>query len=216
MVTRILVSDSVGKVLKIFHFYAVFHDSAIGCTKLRLEAENPGGNPLPLPTRAGTGPRMSGFSFQPSLLARDRKLFLELTPEEADVWITRVFDRIRPHMHLISSMVFNPEERGAPLNLEAVLFVASPSVREVAVEMANVLLTPERQQQLFPLLNAYCDELLAQGRALDATFVQQGLIDMLDGKFPGQNTLLVEVCLRGIYHQVSLINSSPRMTPRSH
>jgi hypothetical protein len=36
MVTRILVSGSVGKVLKIFRFYAAFHDSAIGCTKLRL------------------------------------------------------------------------------------------------------------------------------------------------------------------------------------
>jgi hypothetical protein len=159
---------------------------------------------------------MNPFPFQPSLLARDRKLFLELTSEEADVWITRVFDRIRPHMHTIASLVLTEAEKGSPLNLEAMLIVASPSVREVAVEMANQLLTPERQGQLFPLLSAYCDELLAQGRALDATFVQQGLIEMLNGKTPGQVTLLVEICLRGIYHQVSLINGSPSILLRSH
>ena len=43
--------------------------------------------------------------FQHSLLVRDQKLFLELTSEEADVWITRVFDRIRPQMHLIATLV---------------------------------------------------------------------------------------------------------------
>jgi hypothetical protein len=159
---------------------------------------------------------MNTFPFQPSLLARDRKLFLELSPEEADVWITRVFDRIRPHMHAISSLVLTEAEQGAPLNLEAMLVVASSSVREVAVEMANIILTPQRMEQLFPLLNAYCDELLAQGRALDATFVQQGLIEMLTGKAPGQITLLVEICLRGIYHQVSMINGNPGIALRSH
>ncbi len=159
---------------------------------------------------------MSGLTYQPSLLARDRKLFLELTSEEADVWITRVFDRIRPHMHMITNLILSEGGPAAPLNLEAVLIIAAPSVREVAVEMANLLLTSERQQQLFPLLSAYCDELLAQGRALDATFVQQGLIVMQEGKLPGQNPLLVEICLHSIYHQVSLINGSPRPAPRSH
>lgn len=161
---------------------------------------------------------MTGFSAQYSLLARDRKLFIELSPEEADVWITRVFDRIRPQMHIITNMVM--EEGGfylgMPLNLEMVLTVAADSVREVAVEMANILITPERQQQLFPLLNAYCDELLAQGRALDAIFVQQGLIALQEGQAPGQNPLLVEICLRSIYHQVSLINGNPRTASRSH
>ncbi len=159
---------------------------------------------------------MSGFTYQPSLLARDRKLFLELTPEEADVWITRVFDRIRPQMHVITNLILGEGTPTAPLNLEAVLIVAAPSVREVAVEMANLLLTPERQQQLFPLLNAYCDELLAQGRALDATFVQQGLIAMQEGKLPGQNQLMVEICLYSIFYQVSLINGNPRPAPKSH
>ncbi len=159
---------------------------------------------------------MSGLTYQPSLLARDRKLFLELTPDEADVWITRVFERIRPQMPAITNQILNEGGPVAPLNLAAVLIVAAPSVREVAVEMANILLSPERLQQLFPLLNAYCDELLAQGRALDATFVQQGLIAMQEGKHPGQNQLLVEICLYSIYHQVSLINGSPRPAPRSH
>jgi hypothetical protein len=112
-------------------------------------------------------------------------------------------------------MVLTEAEQGSPLNLEAVLVVAAPSVREVAVEMANILLTPDRQEQLFPLLSAYCDELLAQGRALDATFVQQGLIEMLNGKIPGQITLLVEICLYGIYHQVSLINGGPNVALKS-
>jgi hypothetical protein len=159
---------------------------------------------------------MTGSSFQYSLLARDRKSFIELSPEEADVWITRVFDRIRPQMNLINGLVLNENEKGMPLDLETVLAVASNSVREVAVEMANVLITPERQRRLSPLLNAYCDELLAQGRPLDATFIQQGLIDMQDGREPGQNPLFVEICLRGIHQQVSLINGNPRAAPRPH
>jgi hypothetical protein len=159
---------------------------------------------------------MNGSSFQPSLLARDRKLFLELTPDEAEVWITRVFERVRPQMHLITSLILPEGEQGAPLNLETVLMVASSSVREVAVEMADILLTPERQQQMIPSLGVYCDELLAEGRALDATFIQQGLIAIQEGRFPGQNQLLVEICLRSITHQVSLINGNPRLAPRPH
>lgn len=159
---------------------------------------------------------MNGFAFQPSLLTRDRKLFLELTPAEADVWITRVFDHIRPQMQIITSMFLGEGEQGAPLNLEAVLMVATRSVREIAVEMAGILLTPDRQQLLIPALSIYCDELLAEGRALDATFIQQGLICIQEGKTPGQNPLLVEVCLRSIYHQVSLINGNPRMVPLAH
>ncbi len=166
--------------------------------------------------RPENGDGMSGLPFQPSLLARDHKLFLELTPDEAEVWITRVFDRIRPQMQMITALILNENDQTSPLNLEAVLMVASSSVREVAVEMADVLLSPDRLQQLFPLLSAYCDELLAQGRALDATFVQQGLIGMLEEKDPGQNPLLVEVCLRSIYHQVSLINGQPRMALWPH
>ncbi len=159
---------------------------------------------------------MSVLPFQPSLLARDRKLFLELTPDEADVWITRVFERIRPQMGLITSLILPEGVPSGPLNLEAVLMVASRSVREVAVEMADILLTTVRQQQLMPSLSVYCDELLAEGRALDATFIQQGLIDIQDGKSPGQNPLLVEICLRSIYHQVSLINGNPRLAPKPH
>jgi hypothetical protein len=158
---------------------------------------------------------MNGISFQPSLLTRDRKLFLELTPAEAEVWVTRVFDHIRPQMQLITSMFLGDGEQHTPLNLEAVLMVASRSVREVAVEMADILMTPERQQRLVPALNMYCDELLAEGRALDATFIQQGLICILEGKVASQNPLLVEVCLRSIHHQVSLINGVPRMGPLS-
>lgn len=148
--------------------------------------------------------------FQPSLLTRDRKLFLELTPEEADIWIARVFDRIRPQMQLINAMMFQENEEQSPLNLELVLMMANRSVREVAGEMASTLLTPDRQQALFPTISAYCDELLAQGRNLDATFIQQGLIAMQSGQDPGQNTLLVEVCMRSIFFQVGLVNSSPQ------
>lgn len=159
---------------------------------------------------------MRGFTFQPSLLDRDQKLFLELTSEEAEVWITRVFERIRPQMHIITSLILQEGDQGRPLNLETVLMVAEHGVREVAAEMAGTLLTPERQRQLIPSLSAYCDELLAEGRALDATFVQQGLIAVEEGKAPGQNPLLVEICLRGIYHQVSLINGNPRAAPGPH
>lgn len=153
--------------------------------------------------------------FQPSLLTRDRKLFLELTPDEVDMWVTRVFDHIRPYMRGILPLILDEEDLNAPLDLELVLTIANRRVREVAVEMANALFTPDRQQQIFPLLNAYCDELLAQGRSLDATFVQQGLIGILQGQAPGQNTLLVEVCLRAITHQVSLINAGPRVSSHS-
>jgi hypothetical protein len=158
---------------------------------------------------------MSTLPYHSSLLARDRKLFLELTTDEAEVWVTRVFDRIRPQMHIIS-LLLNEGEPGTPLNLEAVLVIASESVREVAVEMAGVLFTPERLARISPLLNAYCDELLARGRALDATFVQRGLIDLQAGFAPGQNSLLVEICLRSIHHQVNLINGSPRAALTAH
>ena len=94
--------------------------------------------------------------------------------------------------------------------------VASRSVREVAVEMADILLTAERQQKLVPSLSAYCDELLADGRALDATFIQQGLIAIDEARAAGQNPLLVEICLRSIHHQVSMINGNPRAAPRPH
>ena len=151
---------------------------------------------------------MAGWPQRHSLLTRDQKLFLELTPAEADVWISRVFDRLRPHMNLISAIV-GAENAGRPLNLEMVLEMVHLPVREVAVEMADDLLTPARQRILLPLLNTYCDELLAQGRNVDAIFIQQGLIAMQEGALPGQNPLLVEVCLRSIVHQVSLINSGP-------
>lgn len=154
---------------------------------------------------------MRNYLYQPSLLTRDRKLFFELTPQEADVWIARVFDHIRPQMQIITQMFLGESEQNAPLNLEAVLMVASRTVREVAVEMADILLTPERQQRLVPALSIYCDELLAEGRPLDATFIQQGLICIQDGKCPSQNPLLVEICLRSIHYHVSLINGSPRM-----
>ena len=156
---------------------------------------------------------MSGIAFQPSLLARDHKLFLELTAEEAEVWITRVFERIRPQMSMIAGLIAVDGEQGAPLNLEAVLMVASRSVREVAVEMADILLTAERQQKLVPSLSAYCDELLADGRALDATFIQQGLIAIDEARAAGQNPLLVEICLRSIFHQVNLLNGNPWAEP---
>jgi hypothetical protein len=40
MTSSLLYPDSVGKVQKIFRFYAVFYRSASDCTKLRLELEN--------------------------------------------------------------------------------------------------------------------------------------------------------------------------------
>lgn len=158
---------------------------------------------------------MTGMPFHTSILARDRKLFLEMTAEEADEWIPRVFDRIRPHMAMINALVYDEEDEKAPLNLELMLSIAGRSVREVAVEMANELLTPTRQQQLVPLLNVYCDELLVEARDLDATFVQQGLIGIQRGIAAGQNMLLVEVCMRSIFQQVSLINGNPLKPPRS-
>lgn len=166
-------------------------------------------------------PANNDSPFQLPLLARDHKRFLELSPQEADVWITRVFDAIRPQMGLIRAIAFD-EDSGAlspgdnaPLNLEAVLLIAGRKVREVAAEMAGALFTPQRQQQLIPLLNAYCDELLAQGRGLDATFIEQGLMDMHSGKNPAQNILLVEICMRSIYDQVSLINGDPNRTNKA-
>ena len=158
---------------------------------------------------------MSGSPFQSSLLARDRKLFLDLTQEEADLWITRVFDRVRPNMQLISAVTLQEDDEKSPLNLEVVLMVANRSVREVSIEMADALLTPERQKKLMPLISRYCDELLAQGRELDAAFVQQGLIDILQGVNPSQNTLLVEICLRSIYHQVSILNNNTPLGARA-
>lgn len=158
---------------------------------------------------------MNDLSYPSSLLARDHKLFLELSPQETDVWVGRVFDAIRPQMKLIRAMTFDGDTSNAPMNLEAVLLIASRKVREVAVEMAADLLTPQRQQRLVPLLNAYCDELLAEGRGLDATFIEQGLMDIRAGKSPGQNILLVEICMRSIYHQVSLINGDPNRTNKA-
>ena len=159
---------------------------------------------------------MNDSPFLPSLLARDHKLFLELSPEEADVWIARVFDAIRPQMHLVRAIgLDDDDDQAAPLNLEAVLIIAVHKVREVAVEMAGELLTPERQQRLVPLLDTYCDELLAEGRDLDATFIEQGLMDIRAGKRPGQNTLLVEICMRSIFYQVSLISGDPNKSGRA-
>lgn len=158
---------------------------------------------------------MNVLPFQPSILDRDHKLFFELSPQEADVWIARLFDEIRPQMHLIRAMTFDGDTKNAPLNLEVVLMVAARKVREVAVSMADALLTPERQQQIIPLLSGYCDELLAEGRGLDATFVEQGLIGIRAGKKPGQNILLVEICIRSIFHQVSMINGDPNKTGKA-
>ncbi len=153
---------------------------------------------------------MNQFPYQTSLLARDQKVFLQLTPEEADIWIPRVFERVKPHMPMINAFTLEGDENDRiPVNLEVLLMIASKSVREVAVEMAASVLTAERQRQLLPMLNAYCDELLAEDRALDATFVQQGLIDMQRGQPPSQNPLLVEVCLTSIHFQVMLINGGP-------
>lgn len=148
--------------------------------------------------------------YQPSLLARDHKLFLQLSPEEADVWLPRVFERIRPHIDMINGLVFDNEEEHEPLNLELVLTLAIRSVREVAQEMADVMLTPERLDGLLPVISAYCDELLAQNRALDATFIQQGLIQIQRLGSPSQNPLLVEICVRSIFHQINLFNGNPR------
>ncbi len=159
---------------------------------------------------------MTGSMFQTPLLARDQKLFLELTSDEAVYWVTRVFEHLRPYMRAITPLIVNEEDLNAPLDLEGMLIVGSRRVREVAVDMANVIFTPERQQQIFPQLSAYCDELLAEGRTLDATFVQQGLIGIQQGQQPGQNTLLVEVCQYSIFHQVSLINRGPRSSFHSH
>ena len=152
---------------------------------------------------------MSDLFFQSSLLARDHKLFLELSPEETEVWVGRVFDAIRPQMNLIRAMTFDGDTASVPMNLEAVLLIASRKVREVAVEMAAELLTPERQRRLAPMLDAYCDELLAEGRGLDAIFIQQGLTDIRGGRIARQNLLLVEICMVSIFHQVSLINGDP-------
>lgn len=157
---------------------------------------------------------MIGIQIRPTLLFRDNKLFLQLTSEEAEVWITRVFERIRPQMPMISGILLQ-EQFNIPLNLEVVLMVASHSVREVAVEMAGTLLTRERQQRLAPALNAYCDELLAQDRTLDAAYIQQGLIGIEAGQEAGKNPLLVEICLRSIYHQVALINGNAGQEQRS-
>ena len=158
---------------------------------------------------------MNQIPFQNSLLARDQKVFLELTPEEAEKWIPLVFERVKPHMPMINAFVVEDGTDHMPMNLEVVLMIASKTVREVAVEMASDLLTTERQTRLLPKLNAYCDELLAQDRALDATFVQQGLINMQRGQQPALNPLLVEVCLTSIYHQVMLINGGPHAPLRS-
>ncbi len=160
---------------------------------------------------------MFEFPFQNSLLSRDHKLFLELSVEEADVWIPRVFERVKPHMPMINAISFEGEsDNRTPMNLEVVLLIASQTVREVAVEMASTLLTTERLKKLLPLLNAYCDELLADGRDFDATFVQQGLIAIQQGQQPANNPLLVEVCLTSIHHQVMLINGGPHAPPLSH
>jgi hypothetical protein len=157
------------------------------------------------------------FPFQSSLLARDHKLFLELSTEEANEWIPLVFERVRPHMPLINALIVDDVDNDpTPVNLSVVLMIARQPVREVAAEMAASLLTPDRQKMLIPLLGVYCDELLAQGRGLDATFVQQGLIDMQRGQQPGQNPLLVEVCLASIHHQVMLINGGPHAPLLSH
>lgn len=158
---------------------------------------------------------MNQFPFQNSLLARDQKVFLELTPEEADKWIPLVFERVKPHMPMINAFVVEDGSDRLPMNLEVVMLIASKTVREVAVEMAGSLLTAERQKRLLPQLNAYCDELLAEDRALDATFVQQGLINIQRGQQPSLNPLLVEVCLTSIYHQVMLINGGPHASLRS-
>jgi hypothetical protein len=177
---------------------------------------------------------MNAPLFQKSLLARDQKAFLELTSDEVETWVPIVFEHIRPHIHLMQvitdprlfldpqTYARKPEESDPfdigedenqfhePLNLEIALMIASQSVREVAAEMADHLLTVERQQRLFPAISAYCDELLARGRDLDATFVQQGLIGILQGIPPRQNPLLIEICMRSIHQQVSMINGGSR------
>jgi hypothetical protein len=168
------------------------------------------------PASRDLGLRMTESMFHTPLLARDQKLFLELSSDEAVYWVTRVFEHLRPYMRAITPLLIDEEDINAPLDLEGMLVIGSRRVREVAVEMANVIFTPERQQQIFPMLSAYCDELLAEGRALDATFVQQGLIGILNGQPPAQNTLLVEVCQYSIFHQVSLINRGPRSSLHSH
>jgi hypothetical protein len=153
---------------------------------------------------------MNDFPYQTSLLARDQKVFLQLTPEEVDVWIPRVFERVKPHMPMINAFTFEEDiDDRVPVNLEVLLMIASKSVREVAVEMAAAVLTAERQRQLLPMLNAYCDELLAEDRTFDATFVQQGLIGIQRGQLASQNPLLIEVCLTSIHYQVMLINGGP-------
>jgi hypothetical protein len=150
--------------------------------------------------------------FQPSLLARDHKLFLQLSAEEADFWLPRVFDRIRPHINMINGLFLEDgeENENQPINLELVLMLAIRSVREVAQEMADSMLTPDRLDRILPVLNTYCDELLAENRALDATFIQQGLIQIKRMRNPGQNPLLVEICVRSIFHQIDLFSGNPR------
>jgi hypothetical protein len=154
--------------------------------------------------------------FQPSILIRDNKLFLQLSAQEADVWLPRVFDRIRPQIDMVYGLVFEDVMEHEPLNLELALMLAIRGVREVAREMAADMFTPDRLAYLVPVLNAYCDELLAQDRPLDATYVQQGLIQIEQDENPSNNPLLVEVCISSIFHQVDLFNSNPRSPMWSH
>jgi hypothetical protein len=146
---------------------------------------------------------------KPSLLARDQKLFLQLSTEEADLWLPRVFERISPQIDMIYGLVYDDDTR-EPLNLELALTLTMRTVREVAQEMADGLLSPERLEHLLPVLNLYCDELLAQDRVRDATYIQNGLIQMKQCARPAQNPLLVEICVRSIFHQVELFNDRMR------
>ena len=163
---------------------------------------------------------MSGSRYKKSILARDQKHFLILTEDEVNFWIPRVFECVQPVMPLIRALMLQDsapggEDEHTPVDLEAVLMIAARPVREVAAEMANALLTPTRLNSLFPRLNAYCDELLAQNRPLEAAFVQQELLRIRQGCEPAQVPLLVEICLRSIDQQVSLINGSSPPAARS-
>jgi len=149
---------------------------------------------------------MYGLRAKSSFLTRDRKLFLELSQAEVDCWIPRVFDKIRPQMLALSAILFGENE---PTNLVLILDLTMDEVRDVAREMANTLMTPERLHQIHPLLDNYCDELLAQGREREAAFIQHGLIRMDRMQAPERNPLLVEICAQALYqqiHQMSMIS----------
>lgn len=160
---------------------------------------------------------MYGFRARSSFLIRDNKLFLELSQSEADEWIPKVFDKIRPSMNALCAVLFDEDE---PANLPLILDLTMDQVREVAREMADCLMTPDRLRVIFPRLDGYCDELLADGRDREAAFIQTGLIQMARciarAEQPQRNSLLVEICAQAIYQHIEAMSTIDRSAPCSH